>query len=210
MDDIERSLRAELAEARALAKAERSWFTNPRPTSASGDWEQLSFDFPEKPPAGWQQLELPFDTGVTRGGVQYGPVSPAHRYAELVNSNRPWSWADDFGSTMTRGQRSAIKQDAIARGLVPEVPMKPGTKFADFEAAGLVQHVDELPQDLWKVGDQAQFNWLDARLPNGRPVGTTWHHSDVPGRMELVPFGPHNITSHAGGRSRGMWAEAPR
>ncbi|MEL4028558.1 HNH endonuclease [Caldifermentibacillus hisashii] len=28
--------------------------------------------------------------------------------------------------------------------------------------------------------------------------------------MELVPFGIHNITIHNGGRSTGMWADAPR
>ncbi|MCG7315357.1 HNH endonuclease [Priestia flexa] len=28
--------------------------------------------------------------------------------------------------------------------------------------------------------------------------------------MELVPFGIHNITPHNGGRTKGMWADAPR
>ncbi|WP_369010154.1 MULTISPECIES: HNH endonuclease [Bacillaceae] len=37
-----------------------------------------------------------------------------------------------------------------------------------------------------------------------------WHHTEVPGKMELVPFGIHNITIHNGGRSTGMWADAPR
>ncbi|MDD9148965.1 HNH endonuclease [Sporolactobacillus sp. CQH2019] len=32
----------------------------------------------------------------------------------------------------------------------------------------------------------------------------------MPGRMELVPFGIHNITPHNGGRTIGMWANAPR
>jgi hypothetical protein len=30
------------------------------------------------------------------------------------------------------------------------------------------------------------------------------------GRMELVPFGIHNIITHDGGRSDGMSADAPR
>ncbi|WP_062052580.1 HNH endonuclease [Bacillus sp. JCM 19034] len=29
-------------------------------------------------------------------------------------------------------------------------------------------------------------------------------------KMELVPFGIHNITPHNGGRTKGMWADAPR
>nr|WP_256975003.1 HNH endonuclease [Paenibacillus amylolyticus] len=28
--------------------------------------------------------------------------------------------------------------------------------------------------------------------------------------MQLVPFGIHNITTHNGGRSNGIWADAPR
>jgi hypothetical protein len=122
------------------------------------------------------------------------PRSPVERYAELVNSNAPWSWAEDIGANLTRAQRRAIREEAVARGLVPSVPYKPGTKFADFEAAGLVQRVDHLPEALWHASDAKQFAWLDARIPGGRPPGTTWHHSEIPGRMELVPFGPHNIT----------------
>jgi hypothetical protein len=145
------------------------------------------------------------------GGAGFiGPLTQAQRYASLVNSNRPWSWADDFGSPMTRAQRGAIRQQAIDERLIPEVPFKPGTRFPDFEGAGLVQHGDDLPQNLWLASDAQQFSWLDARLPNGRPIGTTWHHSDLPGRMELVPFGPHNILNHLGGRSPGLWAHAPR
>ncbi|WP_459502364.1 HNH endonuclease [Bacillus sp. C1] len=37
-----------------------------------------------------------------------------------------------------------------------------------------------------------------------------WQHTEVPGKMELVPFGIHNIMIHNGGRSAGMWAYAPR
>ena len=58
--------------------------------------------------------------------------------------------------------------------------------------------------------DRAQFEWLDARIPGGRPEGYTWHHTETPGRMELVPFGEHNITNHVGGRSPGHWAHVPR
>ncbi|SDL47038.1 A nuclease of the HNH/ENDO VII superfamily with conserved WHH [Paenibacillus sp. OK060] len=87
--------------------------------------------------------------------------------------------------------------------------------FADFEGAGVVVHRDYLPKDLWKKGDTDQFNWLNKNLPkdimklvdNG---SYTWHHTEVPGKMQLVPFGIHNITTHNGGRSTGMCADAPR
>lgn len=138
-------------------------------------------------------------------------LSAASRaYADAVASNRPWSWADNFSGTMTAGERSTIRREAISRGLVPDVPMKPGTRYADFAAAGLVQRTDSLPRDLWLRGDPAQFAWLDARIPGGRPAGTTWHHTETPGRMELVPFGAHNVNSHIGGRSPGHWAHAAR
>jgi A nuclease of the HNH/ENDO VII superfamily with conserved WHH len=137
-------------------------------------------------------------------------AAASERYASLVSSNRPWSWADDFGVRITGAERRAIRQEAITNGLIPEVVYKPGTRYPDFAAAGIIQRVDSLPANLWKASDSAQFTWLDARIPGGRPAGTTWHHSEIPGRMELVPFGPHNIINHAGGRSPGNWAHAPR
>jgi len=136
--------------------------------------------------------------------------SAAARYAEIVGSNRPWSWADDFGEAFTAGEKREIRQDAVERGLVPNLGLKPGTRHADFEAAGLIQKVDTLPKELWTKGDGEQFRWLDARIPGGRPEGMTWHHSEIDGRMELVPFGPHNTINHIGGRSPGHWAHAPR
>lgn len=38
----------------------------------------------------------------------------------------------------------------------------------------------------------------------------TWHHTEIPGKMELVPTGIHNIITHNGGRSPGMWGYGPR
>ncbi|TBU96081.1 HNH endonuclease [Phytopseudomonas dryadis] len=145
-------------------------------------------------------------------GVHIAKLSNAQQYARLVNSNKRWSWEKDFpgGENLTRGQKEAIKRQAIAEGLIPDVPFKPGTKFPDFEKAGLVSRVEHLPEHLWKSGDKAQFKWLDSQIPGGRPSGFTWHHSELPGRMELVPFGPHNIITHSGGRSTGMWAAGKR
>ena len=147
-----------------------------------------------------------------------GKIQPKRRlpleehYARVVASNRPWSWAEDIpgGKDLTAGQRRAIRQNAIAKGLVPKVEHIPGTKFADFRKAGLVIHTDHLEKDLWLATDKEQFDWLDAQIPGGRPPGTTWHHSEINGQMELVPFGPHNIIQHRGGRSPGMWSHAPR
>jgi hypothetical protein len=66
-----------------------------------------------------------------------------------------------------------------------------------------------LPEHLWSAPDRVQFRYLD-KLIGGRPEGTIWHHHELPGWMELLPFGPHNITGHFGGRSPGEWADAPR
>jgi hypothetical protein len=143
--------------------------------------------------------------------IEASPTN-AEQYAALVNSNVPWKWAAHMpdGSEISTTQRAAIKQEAMARGLIPTVNVRPGTDFLDFESAGLVIAVVDLPQDKWLVGDTEQFKWLDAQLPNGRPPGTTWHHSYIAGRMELVPFGIHNIINHKGGRSEALWSNAPR
>lgn len=161
------------------------------------------------PPASKQKVSGAADNAA---GALAKASKPAQDYADLIKSNKPWSWAQDFpgGASLTAGQKSKIRKEAIDAGLIPNVQYKPGTRFADFQAAGLVNRVDQLPTGLWKKGDKAQFDWLDSRIPGGRPDGYTWHHSDVPGRMELVPFGPHNIINHQGGRSSGMWADAPR
>ena len=54
-----------------------------------------------------------------------------------------------------------------------------------------------------------QFKWLDEQI-GGTVDGYTWHHTEIPGKMQLVPTGIHNITTHNGGRTAGMWADAPR
>jgi hypothetical protein len=111
---------------------------------------------------------------------------------------------------LTIAQKAAIKEEAIKKGLIPDVPHKPGTKYPDFEKVGLVHKVDELPVELWQCGDKTQFRFMDSRIPGGRPPGMTWNHSDIPGRMELVHFGIHNVTYHMGGRSPGGWCWRPQ
>lgn len=59
--------------------------------------------------------------------------------------------------------------------------------FADFKSAGLVAETKYLPESLWLKSDEAQFERLD-NVIGGRPESMTWHHTEVPGKMELVPF----------------------
>ena len=100
------------------------------------------------------------------------------------------------------------KAKAIAMGLIPDVKMKPGTKYPDFGAAGQIIDIEHLPEHLWLAKDRVQFQYLDD-LIGGRPEGTTWNHSEIPGQMELVPFGIHNIINHLGGAIPGHWAYRP-
>lgn len=106
-----------------------------------------------------------------------------------------------------------IKERALKDGLIPTVKVTPveGMKygFADFKGANLVHESVELPAELWKASDKVQFDWLNKKIGGARP-GTTWHHTEIPDKMELVDFGVHNITSHNGGRTAGMWASGPR
>ena len=136
-------------------------------------------------------------------------------YADNVNSNQIWSWDDAVpgGDSLSKKQRSLIKQQAIDNGLIPEIQvtkvdgMKYG--FADFESAGVVKETVYLPEEMWKMSDAEQFKWLNEQI-GGAMEGYTWHHTEVPGKMQLVPTGIHNITTHNGGRTTGMWADASR
>ncbi|WP_339291689.1 HNH endonuclease [Paenibacillus sp. FSL W8-0187] len=144
----------------------------------------------------------------------------AKHYVEVINIKN-WSWKKNIpgGTKLTATQRALIKQRAEDLALIPKITVikVPGLKygFADFEGAGVVIHADELPESLWLKKDDAQFSWLDERLPdNVRELvgnGTyTWYHTETPGKMQLVPYGIHNITLHNGGRTAGLWADAPR
>ena len=136
-------------------------------------------------------------------------------YADKINSNQAWSWDDTIpgGENFTKKQRSIIKQQAIDAGLITDIKvtkvegMRYG--FADFESAGVVKETQYLPENMWKMSDAEQFKWLDEQI-GGTVDGYTWHHTEIPGKMQLVPTGIHNITTHNGGRTAGMWADAPR
>lgn len=84
-----------------------------------------------------------------------------------------------------------------------------------------------LPRNLWKSGDVEQFRCCTQRLDrkiqgnpdfakqftarqleqikNGDPriAGLTWHHNEVPGKMQLVKADVHSQCKHTGGKS--LW-----
>lgn len=94
--------------------------------------------------------------------------------------------------------------------IVPEFP----TKFAI-----------DIPKEIWREGDQAIFKHCTEQLREaiqsdpelakqftlqqleqimaGEPYikGLTWHHSEIPGRMELVETRIHALSGHTGGNS---------
>jgi len=136
----------------------------------------------------------------------------AQIYSTVVNTNKVWSWRKNIigGSKLTKRQRKNIKQRAVENALIPTVNIKRinGMKygFADFKSAGVVKETILLPENLWRSSDKVQFEWLNKQI-GGKKAGYTWHHTEEPGKMELVPTGIHNITAHNGGRSKNMWAE---
>ena len=136
-------------------------------------------------------------------------------YKEHVDLNKPWSWDDTIpgGDSLSSAQKRKIKEMAIEKGHIPEIKVTKADGmrygFADFASAGVVEETVQLPERFWKLSDKEQFKWLDEQI-GGTRKGMTWHHTEVPGKMELVPFGIHNITPHNGGRTKGMWADAPR
>src|SRR5262249_28953579 len=139
-------------------------------------------DLNRTPPVQTSGPAAPVGNGVPFTNPNFvGPLTLEQHYARAILSNRPWSWARDIpgGANLRPTQRTAIRQNAIAQGLISPIPLRPGTQFLD--TTGLVQRVDNLPPNLWLARDRDQFDWLDARIPGGRPAGMTWHHSEIPG-----------------------------
>lgn len=82
-----------------------------------------------------------------------------------------------------------------------------------------------LPKKMWRSSDTEQFkycvnnlrNAIDGnpdlakeftprqleQIRNGEPriSGKTWHHNEIPGKMQLVDSDEHDICRHTGGRS---------
>ncbi|MEK3661509.1 HNH endonuclease [Paenibacillus sp. FSL F4-0236] len=155
--------------------------------------------------------------GFIKGNKKFNEVIEdyAKIYKEQVDSNKPWSWDDTIpgGDSLSAAQKRKIKEMAVANGHIPEIKVTKvdGMRYgsADFAGAGVVKETVQLPEKFWKLSDKEQFKWLDEQI-GGTRRGMTWHHTEIPGKMELVPFGIHNITPHNGGRTAGMWADAPR
>lgn len=83
----------------------------------------------------------------------------------------------------------------------------------------------KLPENLYKASDNEQMKYCTKKLAerierdpefakkftprqleqirNGEPriSGLTWHHNEVPGKMELVNANDHSAARHTGGRS---------
>jgi hypothetical protein len=131
----------------------------------------------------------------------------------------------------------AVSQDLIPNIPIDKSTTLPGEPgFADFTGSILKEvqmpekiiNPDGSETNLWLSKDPIQFRWLNDHLssldPNYSQDGGTWHHNQGgsvdesanggPGRpdgtMQLVRFGIHNITQHAGARADGGWADAPR
>lgn len=140
--------------------------------------------------------------------------SYAEAYAEAVKSNKKWSWVDDIpgGEGLSGGPKTKIRKLTIEQGLLPDIKVTKvkGQKygFADFEGAGVVKRTEVLPEEYWFKSDEVQFNYLN-KLIGGEMEGYTWHHSETPGQMQLIPTGYHNMVTHNGGRSPGMWCYVP-
>ena len=125
-------------------------------------------------------------------------------YSDAVNSNKPWKWRE-IDSKIKKNERKNIKDIAEKYGLIEKIDVDPVTRYADFDKVKLMTVY--LPENLWDKTDSVQFRYLDKKV-TGRPIGTTWHHHQDDGRMDLIPFGIHNITSHSGGRK--TWANGKR
>lgn len=83
----------------------------------------------------------------------------------------------------------------------------------------------KLPENLYKASDNEQMRYCTKKLAgrierdpefakkftqrqleqirNGEPriSGLTWHHSEIPGKMQLVDANDHSASRHTGGRS---------
>ena len=127
-------------------------------------------------------------------------------YADKINSNVDWSWNKSIhgGERLTIKQKRLIKELAIEKGYIPNVKVKKvdGMRygFADFASAGVVKETKYLPEEMWKLSDSEQFKWLDEKI-GGHVNGYTWHHTETPGRMQLVPSAIHDAARHRGGQS---------
>lgn len=120
----------------------------------------------------------------------------ARDYADNINSNRMWTWAEHMDDQIPASMKGAIKQRAVDQGLIPDIPMLPSTArydFADFRGHILqeiqmpeyVTKPDGTTMNLWKATDDVQFRWLndqvrltDPDYTNQGDADATWHHHE--------------------------------
>ncbi len=138
----------------------------------------------------------------------------AQRYADMVNSDTDWRWADHFNSdTIPRSEQMQIRQQAIDQNLVPNIPVTTVNtplgprKYADFSSVVRTNAQGEpiefqTPQqwtdpdtgvthnDMWHQKDSVQFKYANWRATQMDPAyteeGSTWHHHEGGG----VDHGP--------------------
>jgi hypothetical protein len=136
----------------------------------------------------------------------------AKKYAAEVKANEPYQWAD-IAPGLSRRQVKYIREYAKEKGLVKVAPVN-GSRVPDFTghiyktAEGKVLDNVQLPKDLWNVPKERQFRYLNNQLfgTSETPKGYTWHHTEQPGKMQLVEYGIHSATDHVGGESVGGWS----
>lgn len=114
------------------------------------------------------------------------------------------------GTNIEYGKHIFQLYGELVEGVFPEF-------FSKFEV--------NLPENLLKASDTEQFRYCTEKLrtaiennpelekrftprqleqiKNGEPriSGLTWHHSEIPGKMQLVNAAEHSICRHTGGRS---------
>jgi hypothetical protein len=136
----------------------------------------------------------------------------AKRYAEAVNSNKPYTWEEVAPEVSSSRQIRNIRKYARDMGYVKPAPVN---ELGDADFTGHIYAKDgtmldevRLPEELWKVPKERQFRYLNQEYfaTNETPAGYTWHHTQTPGKMQLVESGIHSITDHIGGSETGGWA----
>ena len=133
-------------------------------------------------------------------------------YEDLVMSNKWEKWETQIPNTPEWQQRR-IRRFAKKHELIPNIPVTPITKHANFNSVAFeipgathAGHMVPLPPSYWKKGDTAQETYLNNTYLNGvQPEGYTWHHHHEGGLMQLVPKGVHKAYFHYGGRAEGHW-----
>lgn len=91
---------------------------------------------------------------------------------------------------------------AVPPGVIFEIPedkygMSYATHFRECNKQ-LQQWCEQNPEEASKIFNQEQLD----QIANGEvPKGYTWHHTEIPGQMQLVPTKIHQACRHTGGQA---------